>query len=486
MDPGSLQAQAAEAFAQGRFSQAAEFYEQYCLGQPADHHAQARLGEAWARSGQRERAVSAYRLAAEGFAREGFLPRAFAASKRLLELDPSHRGIQQMLADLYALRSDAQEETTFEVDLGEGRKRLSLKAASEILLPHTAVWSPPGPGEPGTPPPAAVAPGAPPTPEPESTDTLLQTVEQAARASLREHGTGVSSSLEEALFSLAEEASSRTPALEALPNIPLFSDLPRDAFIEFFEGCPLRHFARGAQVFARGSRGNAFYVICEGSVRVFRDEGKDLAVLGSGAFFGEMALLSGAPRMATVESTSDETLLLEVPAPVLAGLSRRYPQVARALKKFCRDRLLTNVMSTSALFQPFGRKDRRILVERFRARDVKRNDVIVREGEPAEGLYVVLSGEVEASKGGQVLSRLREGEFFGEISLLLKTPATATVMATRRTSLLRLPREDFDSLILTHPQVLELVSRLSEQRLRRTEALTNEAGPPPPAEHLLV
>ncbi|WP_225411238.1 cyclic nucleotide-binding domain-containing protein [Stigmatella hybrida] len=478
MDPGSLQAQAAEAFSQGRFSQAAEFYERYCQGRPADHFAQARLGESWARTGQRARAASAYRIAAEGFAREGLLPRALAASKRLLELDPSQRGVPQMLADLYARRSEPPEETHFDVDLGEGRLQLALKAAGDLLLPHAAVWSPPAP--------EAAAPEAPPAPEPESTDTLLQTVEQAARAGLRQQGTGVSSSLEEALFSLAEEVSSRTPSLEALPDIPLFSDLPRDAFIEFFEGCPLRHFARGQQVFERGSRGTAFYVICEGSVRVFRDEDKELAALGSGAFFGEMALLSGAPRMATVESTSDETLLLEVPASVLADLSRRYPQVARALKKFCRDRLLTNVMSTSALFQPFSRKDRRILVERFRARDVKKNEVVVREGDHVEGLYVVLSGEVEASKGGQVLSRLREGELFGEISLLLKTPATATVMATRRTSLLRLPREDFDSLILTHPQVLELVSRLSEQRLRRTEALTSGPDTAPPAEHLLV
>jgi CRP-like cAMP-binding protein len=146
--------------------------------------------------------------------------------------------------------------------------------------------------------------------------------------------------------------------------------------------------------------------------------------------------------------------------------------VARALKKFCRERLLSNVMGTSALFQPFGRKDRRALVEKFRARDVKRNEVIIQEGDRVDGLYVVLSGEVEVRKGDQVLSRLKEGELFGEISLFQKTPATATVMATRRTSLLRLPREDFDALILSHPQILVLISELSEQRLRRTEALT--------------
>jgi CRP-like cAMP-binding protein len=317
------------------------------------------------------------------------------------------------------------------------------------------------------------------------TDTLLHAVEEAAIAGLKQRATGQASSSApqpsqemEEIFDLTDE-DTITPeedrAPDALPNIPLFSDLPREAFIELFERCPLRRFSQGQRVFEQGSHGDAFYVICEGSVRVFREDGgkrKEIATLASGAFFGEMALLSGAARMAAVESASEDTQLLEISATVLSELSRQHPQVAKALKKFCRERLLSNVMGTSALFQPFGKKDRRSLVEKFRAREVKKNEVIINEGDRADGLYVVLSGEVEARKGDQVLSRLKEGELFGEISLLSKTPATATVAATRRTSLLRLPREDFDTLILTHPQILALISELSETRLRRTEALT--------------
>jgi CRP-like cAMP-binding protein len=73
-------------------------------------------------------------------------------------------------------------------------------------------------------------------------------------------------------------------------------------------------------------------------------------------------------------------------------------------------------------------------------------------------------------KGKTRLATLHEGEVFGEISLLQKSPATASVSAAKRTSLLRLPREVFDQVILTHPQVLQLVSELSESRQRATEA----------------
>nr|WP_240486580.1 cyclic nucleotide-binding domain-containing protein [Hyalangium minutum] len=743
-----LRDKATEAFAKGRFSKAAEFYEEYCKGEPKDYQARLRMGDAWAKAGQKDRAISAYQLAATGFAREGFLPRAIAASKLILELDPAHKGIQQMLADLYArksaggngapqqparpprqvelptftehmgtsmgpavaplelpeedeappapapamaspqraiippppsapsavtgsavealpeeeeeiavvqgvpltplplapsavaaiaaqsqppapaagggaplppqpalraqppapaaavpapqvqptppaaapapqavdapraaelvgpsvpaappglaLRSSMQrppvaastqaspsrpaetapvpvsavsspDETALEVDVGMGTKKLSWSAISEPLIsatssgtasasetlaqaqpplpstaPAPASAAPPGlrprrSGEGGTadmsvtPAPgrsAVVPPGQVPASPNAFTeleleeDTLLHAVEEAALAGMKQRAASglVPPQEEEEEIILTDEVE-ETPSPNALPTIPLFSDLPREAFIDLFERCPLRHFSQGAHVFEQGSHGDAFYVICEGSVRVFRYENgqrKDLAALTSGAFFGEMALLSGAPRMAAVESAVDGTMLLEISAPVLAELSRQHPQLAKALKKFCRERMLTNVMSHSALFEPFSRKDRRTLVEKFRAREVKKNEIIVREGERTDGLYVVLSGEVEARKGDQVLSRMKEGDLFGEISLLSKTPATATVMSTRHTSLLRLPREDFDALILSHPQILVLISELSEQRLRRTEALTGTLVFELRAEDLLV
>jgi CRP-like cAMP-binding protein len=268
------------------------------------------------------------------------------------------------------------------------------------------------------------------------------------------------------------QGESKTPS--GLPKIPLFSDLSADAFIELFDRCPLRRFGMGERILEQGSVGDSFFVICAGAVRILRldesGEQQELAVLQEGAFFGEMALLSGAPRTASVVSHAEETQLLEISATVLAQLSHRYPQVAAALKKFCRQRLLANVMNSSPLFKPFGRKDRKELVERFRARDVKKNDLIIKEGVPTDGLYVVLSGEVEVRKGKTHLATLREGEVFGEISLLQRSPATASVSAAKRTSLLRLPREAFDQVILTHPQVLQLVSELSESRQKATQA----------------
>jgi len=185
-----------------------------------------------------------------------------------------------------------------------------------------------------------------------------------------------------------------------------------------------------------------------------------------------------------VEAASDETEVLEISAALLSELSKGHPPVAAALRKFCRQRLLLNVMNGSALFRPFDGNDRRTLIERFRAREVSGSTTIIREGEHSDGLYVILSGETQVSKEGRVIALLREGDIFGEMSLLDKAPATATVSSTRRTSLLRLPRQDFDELIMSHPQILVLVSELTDDRRRQTEAIFS--GNPATAEDALI
>jgi hypothetical protein len=103
-DPVKLKERATEAFAKGKFAKAGELYLDYCKAMPRDLQSRLRMGDAWARAHQKDRAIDAYKEAAEGFAKAGFLPRAIAASKLILELDPAHQGVQQMLADLYARR----------------------------------------------------------------------------------------------------------------------------------------------------------------------------------------------------------------------------------------------------------------------------------------------------------------------------------------------------------------------------------------------
>ena len=268
------------------------------------------------------------------------------------------------------------------------------------------------------------------------------------------------------------------PTDMALPRVPLFSDLSREAFIALTEGMVLLRVRAGEKVLAEGEPGRSFFIVAGGQLLVTkRDERGDpvrLARLSEGDFFGEMAILSGSPRLATVTAETDAEIL-EVRPEVLLQLAGRHPHLATSLRRFYRQRLLANAMAVSPVFRPLSGEDRRGVMARFRTREVLAGEVVIREGEPSDGLYVVLDGALTVTRrrGAEPVevAELHEADVFGEISCLRKSPANATVAARRGGTLLRLPRQGFDELVLTHPQILEVVAEMSEERAESLDAI---------------
>ncbi|HTO99084.1 MAG TPA: cyclic nucleotide-binding domain-containing protein [Myxococcales bacterium] len=284
--------------------------------------------------------------------------------------------------------------------------------------------------------------------------------------------------VERAFDSVAPPSRPVAPPVPA-KKVPLFDDLSQEAFVALVNRLGYQRHAPGDLIIREGDPGRSFYIIVEGRVRIYKT-GPDLkeitlAHLGEGAFFGEMALLSGAPRTANV-AAEEETGILEVTDTVLRELASRYPQVVTSLKNFYRQRLLNNVMAISPLFKDFDPSERKAIVEKFRMRQAGPGEALIEQGKGSDGLYVVLHGGVQVMAQDIELARLKEGDIFGEMSLLTREPAAATVRADGNAILLRLPRENFQELVLTHPQILALVSELTEQRRTAIEAILHGQG----------
>ena len=88
------------------------------------------------------------------------------------------------------------------------------------------------------------------------------------------------------------------------------------------------------------------------------------------------------------------------------------------------------------------------LARRMRREEVESGRVLVREGEPGDRFYVLLSGLAAVSQGslGQ-RSVLRAGEFFGEVALTMNVPRTATVTAMTPCVVASCDRACFDELL---------------------------------------
>jgi CRP-like cAMP-binding protein len=238
----------------------------------------------------------------------------------------------------------------------------------------------------------------------------------------------------------------------------------------------------GDAVIREGEVGHSFYVLARGTVHVVRAGAggtpQTLATLSDGSIFGEMALVSATPRTASVVAV-DDCDVLEFDREALAAASGDVGTIARALDKFARERLLNNLLATSPLFKPLDRKQRFDLVARFSAHDVPAGTVVIAEGQPGQGLFVVLSGEVDVTKvDGQervLLATLKPGEVFGEISLLHDEPTTASVSAATNATVLFLAREVFQRLIAAVPEIRAYVESLGEERLMDTRILMSSA-----------
>jgi CRP/FNR family transcriptional regulator, cyclic AMP receptor protein len=130
--------------------------------------------------------------------------------------------------------------------------------------------------------------------------------------------------------------------LPVLARVPLFATLPQRHLRRIADLAELRRFRRGSQMVRAGARGNAFYILLDGSALVTTPAGHT-KLLHEGDPFGELALLDGAPRAATVEASTAVAaariersaflgLLDEEPA-IWAGLAQGLLGIVRDLQE---------------------------------------------------------------------------------------------------------------------------------------------------------
>jgi CRP-like cAMP-binding protein len=116
-----------------------------------------------------------------------------------------------------------------------------------------------------------------------------------------------------------------------LAEVPLFASLSARHLRRVAALAKLKRFERGVPVVVAGRPGDAFYVILDGEVSV-GVPGRRRTRLGPGEYFGEMALLDGSPRSATVTADGD-VLLLEVGRTAFARLLKQEPAITLTLLK---------------------------------------------------------------------------------------------------------------------------------------------------------
>ncbi|MDJ1182380.1 cyclic nucleotide-binding domain-containing protein [Roseofilum casamattae] len=120
---------------------------------------------------------------------------------------------------------------------------------------------------------------------------------------------------------------------------------------------------------------------------------------------------------------------------------------------------LRDLLPQVAYFENFTELELRQLIEVGCRRRLRGSQVLFREGDPGDAFYIVLSGTVEVyvDKINKHLTNLGPGKFFGELSLMLGIPRTASVRATEETIVFAINHKGFEQLLREHPELSEVI-----------------------------
>lgn len=121
----------------------------------------------------------------------------------------------------------------------------------------------------------------------------------------------------------------RNAKTDHLSQVQLFSACTNRELSHIAQACDEVTVKAGTVLVEEGTVGHEFYLIIDGQAAVERG-GQQVATLGPGQYFGELALLDGAPRNATVRAASDMTLIL-LGQREFAALLDSWPTVAHKL-----------------------------------------------------------------------------------------------------------------------------------------------------------
>jgi CRP/FNR family transcriptional regulator, cyclic AMP receptor protein len=125
---------------------------------------------------------------------------------------------------------------------------------------------------------------------------------------------------------------------EVLAKVPLFAGVPARHVRKIAALGSAASFDAKTRIVSAGDPGDAFYVVLAGRAEVQRGRGRPKVEIGAGAYFGEMALLDGAPRSATVVAKS-ETICLMLARKQFEKVLKDEPAVAYALLRTLAARL---------------------------------------------------------------------------------------------------------------------------------------------------
>ena len=274
----------------------------------------------------------------------------------------------------------------------------------------------------------------------------------------------------------AESVSEAIARIQAA--VPLLSGLTSLQLREFLLDSQVHLPKDGETVFRRNDYTNSLYCIVEGEASVLLDLKGGQATrfrLGTGAFFGEMGLISGRRRNASVLA-GPGCVLIETPRRSMLKLLGSVESVKRILDQESIRRAVQAFLGVKV-----SDTELHFLAQGAELRSYPAGQVLFQQGDEADGLYLVRRGSVTVSRllGGReiVLSYVPAGHYVGEMALISSTPRSATVRAAVATEVVVLKAARVKRILANNESLRAEVDAMALGRMQDNLGMELDAAP---------
>ena len=237
-------------------------------------------------------------------------------------------------------------------------------------------------------------------------------------------------------------------------RVTIFQEVSPLQLREFMLDSSVRAYRAGEVVFERNAPGSSLFAIADGSVVVEIDpnDSSKTVPIATGTIFGEVGLISGRRRGATIRAASD-AILVEMSRSAALKLMKTAPAANRAITRISLERQLMQIFG-SGLTPP----DVAEAVDQAEVVTVPAGKPIITEGETGDDIFVIRQGSmvVEKQIGGKpvFLRYLPAGSYVGEMAVITGDPRNATVKAAVKSEVVRVPGEAFRKILAAKPALM--------------------------------
>jgi cAMP-dependent protein kinase regulator len=221
-----------------------------------------------------------------------------------------------------------------------------------------------------------------------------------------------------------------------------------------FDAMAETSFEKDELIIKQGDDGSLFYVVDSGECEVFVND-NCVKTYTDGDSFGELALIYGTPRAATIKAKSNSVRLW--------AIDRTTFRTILMGQTINRRKLYEDFLRQVHILKTLNDYERLTIADALEQETWHDGESIVTQGEYGHSFYIIVEGQVIVKKDNAEVARLKKGDYFGEMALMYNQPRAATVLSVNEVKTVRLDRKSFKLLLGPCEEILKRNTNIYNQ-----------------------